>query len=146
MRLERAMRRILLSTFAVIPALLLAALAIPAAALAAGPISTAAACSTVGTVVTCDLWARAGTLTVPGGSVTIWGFSDQSTGNPVVPGPDIVVTEGDSVNINLTNQLPDATSLVFDGVAMAPDLTSVAGLTGTHTYTFTAGDPGTYLY
>ena len=87
MRYERAVRRILFSTVAVIPALLLAALAIPAAVLAAGPISSASSCSTVGTAVTCDLWAKAGSLAVPGGSATIWGFTETAGGSPLSPRP-----------------------------------------------------------
>ena len=146
MRHEHAMRRILRSAVALVPMLLLAALAVPAAVAAAGPITPASSCVVSTGAVTCDLWAKPGSLSVPDGSVPIWGFSDTAGGSPTVPGPDIVATAGDTVTIHLTNLLPAATSLVFNGVAGAPDLASVAALTGTHTYTLTDVAPGTYLY
>jgi hypothetical protein len=50
-----------------------------------------------------------------------------------------------TVTIRLHNNLDVPTGLLFQGQAMAPDITGVAPL-GTGTYTFTAGAPGTYLY
>ena len=139
------MKRILLSSLAAVPALLLAALLVPAAAAAAGPVSTASSCSGT-TTVTCNLWAEPGTLPLPGSSVPAWGFATTAGGSPSIPGPAIVVDQGATVTVNLVNDLPQATSLVFEGVATAPDLTSVAASGGTHQYTFTATAPGTYLY
>ena len=139
------MKRILLSSLAAVPALLLAALLVPAGAAAAGPVSTASSCSGT-TTVTCNLWAEPGTLPLPGSSVPAWGFATTAGGSPSIPGPAIVVDQGATVTVNLVNDLPQATSLVFEGVATAPDLTSVAASGGTHPYTFTATAPGTYLY
>ena len=151
MRLERTMKRTLLSSLILGPALLLAALLVPATAAAAGPItSTACADSDGGTnvsgsTVTCNVWAKTGTLSLPGSSVTIWGFADNAGGSPSVPGPVLVADQGDVVTVNLTNNLSQPTSIVFGGQAMVPDQAGVtAG--GTKTYTFTAGAPGTYLY
>jgi len=139
------MKRALLSSLVLGPALLLAALVAPGIAAAAGPI-TSTACTTVGTITTCNLWAKTGTLVLPGTTpVTTWGFADSLGGSPSVPGPVLVANQGDSVTVNLTNNLAAATSIVFDGQAMVPDLTGVAA-GATKSYTFTAGAPGTYLY
>jgi FtsP/CotA-like multicopper oxidase with cupredoxin domain len=72
-----------------------------------------------------------------------------------VPGPTLIVTEGNSVTVNLTNQLPTAagnTSILFPGFTV----TATGGTTGlltqeaapgtTVTYTFTASSPGTHPY
>ena len=95
---------------------------------------------------TCDLWATTGTLTLPDRVVTIWGYTDTATGTATLPGPAIVVNEGETVVINLTNLLAEQTSMSFPGQSIIPDLTGVAANGGTTTYTFTASNPGTYLY
>ncbi len=128
------------------PALLLAGALVPSGAAAAGPI-TSPACSAVGTTVTCNLWAKTGTLSLPGGgSVTFWGYATTAADPPTIPGPAIVANQGDSVTVNLTNLLPASTAIVFDGQAMVPDTTGAAALVGTKSYTFTASTPGTYGY
>ncbi|MDE1923372.1 MAG: multicopper oxidase family protein [Gammaproteobacteria bacterium] len=72
-----------------------------------------------------------------------------------IPGPTLVVTEGDSVTVNLTNNLPTAagnTSILFPGFQVksvggtAGLLTQEAAPGGTVTYTFTATSPGTRTY
>jgi len=80
-----------------------------------------------------------------------------------VPGPTLIVTEGDTVTVNLTNNLPTAagnTSIVFPGFVVtaacpasvatgAPQqglLTCEATPAGTVTYTFVANSPGTHAY
>ncbi len=143
-----AMTRHHLSRLLLGPALLLAAAAAamsPAAAAAAGPVASTA-CTTVGTTATCDLYARAGSLTLPGAVTTsIWGYSSASSGATGVPGPVLIVNSGDHVTVNVTNQLSVTTSVLFEGQAMVPDLTGI-GAGATKSYTFTAGTPGTYLY
>ncbi len=144
------MKQSFLSSLVLGPALLLAALLVPGAAAAAGPI-TSTACTAVGTSVTCNLWAEAGSLTsveLPGTltPVTVWGFATASGASPTVPGPVLVATEGDTVTVNLVNHLSQPTSIVFNGQAMAPDLTGAGANTGTMTYSFVASAPGTYLY
>jgi FtsP/CotA-like multicopper oxidase with cupredoxin domain len=72
-----------------------------------------------------------------------------------VPGPTLIVTEGQTVIINLTNNLPLAagnTSILFPDFQVIPT-GGVAGLLaqeaapgGTVTYTFTASTPGTHAY
>jgi FtsP/CotA-like multicopper oxidase with cupredoxin domain len=74
-----------------------------------------------------------------------------------VPGPTLIVTEGQPVTITLINQLPTAagnTSLLFPGF----NVTATGGVTGlltqeaapggasTVTYTFTPSSPGTHAY
>jgi hypothetical protein len=77
-----------------------------------------------------------------------------------VPGPTMIVTEGQTVTVNLLNGLPAAagnTSILFPGFqltstcpnsATAPQglLTCEAAPGGTVTYTFTASAPGTHAY
>ena len=72
-----------------------------------------------------------------------------------VPGPTLIVTEGQTVIINLTNNLPLAagnTSILFPDFQVTPT-GGVAGLLaqeaapgGTVTYTFMASTPGTHAY
>ena len=72
-----------------------------------------------------------------------------------VPGPTLIVTEGQTVTVNLTNGLPNAagnTSILFPGFQVATSggvtglLTQEAVPGGTVTYTFTASSPGTRAY
>jgi FtsP/CotA-like multicopper oxidase with cupredoxin domain len=72
-----------------------------------------------------------------------------------VPGPTLIVTEGQTVTINLLNGLPTAagnTSILFPGFNVTPTggvtglLTQEAAPGGTVTYTFTASAPGTHPY
>ena len=71
-----------------------------------------------------DLCAVAGTKTLPDGStVSTWGYSinDISGGTGCgaleLPGPRLTVTDGTLI-INLTNNLPEPTSIVIDGLPM----------------------------
>ena len=72
-----------------------------------------------------------------------------------VPGPTLIVTEGQTVTVNLTNGLPTAagnTSILFPGFQVATTggvaglLTQEAAPGGTVSYTFTASSPGTRAY
>jgi FtsP/CotA-like multicopper oxidase with cupredoxin domain len=72
-----------------------------------------------------------------------------------VPGPTLIVTEGQTVTINLINQLPTAvgnTSILFPGFTVTATggvtglLTSEAVPGGTVSYSFTASAPGTHAY
>ncbi len=142
------MKRTFLSSLVLGPALLLGALLLPATAAAVGPITPSSACTAVGTAVTCNLWAKVqtGGPALPGTTVTKWwGFSDSATGIPTLPGPVLVVNQGDTVTVNLTNNLAVTTSILFDGQPVIPDTTGV-GAGGTKSYAFNASAPGTYLY
>jgi FtsP/CotA-like multicopper oxidase with cupredoxin domain len=72
-----------------------------------------------------------------------------------VPGPTLIVTQGQTVTVNLTNNLPAAagrTSILFPGFQVATTggsaglITQEAGTGATVTYTFTALTPGTHVY
>jgi len=72
-----------------------------------------------------------------------------------VPGPTLIVTEGQPVTVTLTNALPTAagnTSILFPGFQVTATggvpglLTTEAAPGGSVTYTFTAGSPGTRAY
>src|SRR5271157_1993156 len=72
-----------------------------------------------------------------------------------VPGPTLIVTEGQTVTVNLTNNLPTAagnTSILFPGFQVSTTggvtglMTQEAAPGGTVTYTFTASSPGTRAY
>jgi FtsP/CotA-like multicopper oxidase with cupredoxin domain len=119
---------------------------------------------------TFNLTASASTISQPdGATIYAWGYG--CTGAPAgflpasgncplmqMPGPTMIVNEGDAVTVNLTNALPLAagnTSIVFPGMAV----TATGGVDGvltkeapngaagnTVTYTFTASKPGTYSY
>lgn len=96
-----------------------------------------------------DLCAKTGTLALPGPDVTIWGYAVgtcATAGAPTLPGPALTVGAGDTVTVRLHNALSQPTSLVFGGQqGLVPDTVGVAP-GGSRTYTFTAAEPGTYLY
>lgn len=95
----------------------------------------------------CELYARFGTLTLPDGvMVPVWGFSFNPTGAVEVPGPALIVNQGENVTISLTNQIAgEEVSLSVPGQAFLPDQTGAA--TGdTQSYSFLAQYPGTYSY
>jgi len=117
-----------------------------------------------------NLTAQAGSLSQPdGAAVYSWGYG--CNGAPAgyapaaitnafcntmqVPGPTLIVTEGQTVTVNLTNNLPTAagnTSILFPGFnvtasgGVAGLLTQEAVPGGTVTYTFTPSSPGTRAY
>lgn len=75
------------------------------------------------------------------------------TFNGTVPGPTIRVTEGDTVEIAVTNSLDVATSVHWHGIHVPNDQDGVAGVTQpsiepgtTFTYRFIAPHAGTFMY
>jgi FtsP/CotA-like multicopper oxidase with cupredoxin domain len=109
--------------------------------------------------VSIDLCAKPGTIALPDApSVPIWGFALKPAATPCddpsvvasLPGPQVVVDQGDVVTINVTNLLPPASaplhtiSLEVPGAAFAAGPTD-ADVGATMSRTFTAA-PGTYLY
>ncbi len=101
-----------------------------------------------------NLVATGGAIQTPdGNSVYMWSYAD-SSGQFQYPGPVLCVTQGQSVSVTLTNNLPEASSIVFPGQEGVGASGGSAGLFtkeaaangGTVTYTFTASQPGTYLY
>ena len=146
------------------------------AAFAAAPGIT----STAGASGTFNLTAQDAYLNQPdGAAVYSWGYGCASGSAPTfdpdptffafpptcntmqVPGPTMIVTEGQTVTINLTNSLPTAagnTSILFPGfnVTTSCTATTPAGQQGLLTceaapgstirYTFIASAPGTHAY
>ena len=116
-----------------------------------GPIGAAGAAT-----VAFDLCATTGTASFPSGTtsttaVSFWGYAPVNLAGCGAAtlahpgGPTLVVDEGDSVTINLHNNLAEPTSLDIGGQALESDVTGT-GQGTTKSYTFTAAEPGTYLY
>ena len=105
-----------------------------------------------------------------GSSLYMWGFGDMDSGAgathpegagyslPQYPAPTLIVTEGETVTINLINYgVSDPVSMVIAGHPVSADclatytcvdglLTKAANISEGVSYTFTAGSPGTYVY
>ncbi len=113
------------------------------------------------------LTADSGYIGTPdGNSIYMWSYANEARGGFQLPGPTLCVTSGTKVTVILHNHLAEASSIVFPGqtnvtangnpaqpeyssdptptlVSMVP---SAPARTGSVTYTFTAGSPGSYLY
>jgi hypothetical protein len=96
-----------------------------------------------------ELCATTGSVTMPGTNqvVTVLGYAAGACSGSVTSpgGPVLVATVGEVVAVKLHNGLAEATGLVFQGQAMPPDLTGTPNGVDKD-YTFTATNPGTYLY
>ncbi len=73
--------------------------------------------------------------------------------NRQVPGPRLRVTEGDTVRINVTNDLAEPTSVHWHGLILPNEMDGAADVTQepiepgeSYTYEFTGGQPGTFFY
>jgi FtsP/CotA-like multicopper oxidase with cupredoxin domain len=115
---------------------------------------------------TFNLYAFPFNINLPEGtSLQMWGFGDMDAGTgathgegsgyglPQYPGPTLIVTEGETVTINLANHgVPQPVSIVVTGHnptaagGSAGLVTRAANVGEIVTYTFTAPEPGTYLY
>jgi hypothetical protein len=103
-----------------------------------------------------NLIAKSGYGETPdGNSIFMWSYANADApgnGNFQVPGPVLCVTQGQTVTVHLTNQLPEPVSIIFPGqtgvspAAPAGQFAAEAPAGGDVTYTFVAGQPGTYLY
>lgn len=70
------------------------------------------------------------------------------------PGPTLIVNEGDEITVNLTNELSEPVSIIFPGQEGVTTTDGSSGLLtaeaapggGTVSYSFTASQPGTYMY
>jgi len=111
-----------------------------------------------------NLTAGDGYISTPdGNAIYMWGFAP--TGSAFqFPGPVLCVTAGTTVTVVLHNSLSEPTSIMwpgqrgvtadgrpaqpeFDAAGTLTSLTdSAAARSGSVTYRFTAGSPGTYLY
>lgn len=155
---------------------LIANLAFLVAAAVASPfVSTAYAAAPGITGPNFDLTAAPGYITQPdGSSIYSWGYGCNSApggfapatitgakcpaGVMQLPGPTLIVNQGETVTVTLHNNLPAAagnTSILFPGFELQPFasgngapgvLTREAANGGTITYTFIATTPGTHTY
>ena len=132
-----------------------ASLAMATGASAAQPVGLVCTDGTLaGTTRTFNLTARQGTIETPdGNSSLMWSYA-VTGGDFQSPGPILCANSGETVHVNLTNQLGDATSIVFPGQKNVLTSGGSAGLFtseaaaigGTVSYEFTAGSPGTFVY
>jgi len=91
-------------------------------------------------------------VTSDGDSFLMWGYC--MAGNRMqYPGPTLIVNQGQVITVQLTNRLSVPTSIVFPGHRATATGGAQGLLTreapaggGAVTYTFTASEPGTYLY
>lgn len=93
------------------------------------------------------LTATAARLDLGGRSVATWAYGDE------LPGKEVRVTAGDTLELALANHLPEATSLHWHGLALRNDMDGVPDLTqravkagGSFTYRFAVSHPGTYWF
>lgn len=82
-----------------------------------------------------------------GQTVEAYAFNNQ------VPGPTLRVTEGDRVRINVTNNLPESTTVHWHGLILPNEMDGPAHITQepiepsqTFTYEYTVGQHGTYFF
>ena len=100
-----------------------------------------------------DLTAKAGHIaTGDGNSLLTWGYAN-GVGPMQYPGPTLIVNQNAVVTVTLSNELAEPVSIVFPGQSaveatggIGGQITNEAEPGGTVTYTFTASEPGTYMY
>lgn len=89
--------------------------------------------------------------TSDGATMFMWGYANGSS-LMQYPGPTLIVNQGATITVTLNNALTVPVSIVFPGQVVATTggtpglLTQEAPPGGTVTYTFTATQPGTYMY
>jgi multicopper oxidase len=91
--------------------------------------------------------AVAGPIDIGARTVQTWSFGGE------LPGKEIRVRRGDLLRAQVTNQLPDPTSVHWHGIALRNDMDGVPDLTqppiapgGSMRYEFTVPDAGTYWF
>ena len=103
---------------------------------------------------TFNLTASSGYISTPDGdSLLVWGYGVDG-GTMQYPGPTLIVNQGDTVTVNLSNNLPQPVSIVFPGQDNVVATGGTAGMltqestgpTDTVSYSFTATRPGTFQY
>ncbi|MCA1443739.1 multicopper oxidase domain-containing protein [Ensifer sp. IC4062] len=84
---------------------------------------------------------------LPGETVEAYAYNNQ------VPGPTLRVKEGDRVRINVTNKLPESTTVHWHGLILPNEMDGPAEITQkpiepgeTYSYEYTVGQSGTYFY
>ena len=110
-------------------------------------VSSAASRSSTGVVRRLTLRAQPITIDLGGTHAQTWGFGES------VPGAPFRATAGDRVVVDFRNDLPEATSVHWHGLAIRNDMDGVPGVTtpetppgGTFTFDFVVPDPGTHWF
>lgn len=91
--------------------------------------------------------AGAGAISLAQRMDTTWDY------NQTVPGPEIRLTAGEVLRAKITNNLPEATTIHWHGLALRNDMDGVPGVTqkpippgGSFVYEFATAAPGTYWF
>lgn len=91
--------------------------------------------------------ATPGVLNMAGRRVPAWSYDG------AVPGREVRVRAGDRLRVLLRNELPEATTIHWHGIALRNDMDGVPNLTqdavasgGSFEYAFVVPDPGTYFF
>jgi len=100
----------------------------------------------VATAASYTLFIKPGTHTINGAggaTINVWGYTDNASSAPMVPGPLLESTEGETVTVTVYNQ--DSRSHNFVVRKLTTDTSSIpAG--SNKTYSFTTSTAGVYLY
>lgn len=102
--------------------------------------------STTSFAATYNLYIAAGTHTVNGAggaTINVWGYTDNLSGGPMVPGPVLDSSEGEAVTITVHNADTRSHNFVVQGITTDTGAI-VAG--GSKIYTFTTPTAGVYMY
>lgn len=93
------------------------------------------------------LRAEPATVDLGGVQVNTWAYGG------IVPGREVRIAKGEVLRADVTNGLPDPTTVHWHGIALRNDMDGVPGLTqpaipagGNFRYEFTAPDAGTYFF
>lgn len=109
-----------------------------------------ATCAAVGTLRTCDLFAKAtGSVTVGSATIPFWGFTLADTDKPRLGGPTLIATAGEQLAFTVHNELSPLAgnvAITVPALAGAPDLTGIAPGSSGASSTFSLTRPGTYVY
>jgi FtsP/CotA-like multicopper oxidase with cupredoxin domain len=142
-------RRFVIAAVGAGAALGVAACSSPGAPVGEGPTRLASATprATTGTTRRLTLRAQPITLDLGGTVVQTWGFGDS------VPGTAFRATAGDRITVDFHNDLPEAASVHWHGLAIRNDMDGVPGVTtpetppaGTFAFDFVVPDPGTHWF
>lgn len=92
------------------------------------------------------LYIKAGTHTVNGAggaTINVWGYTDNASAAPMVPGPVIESHENETVTVTVYNQDSRSHNFVVSGVTT--DTTAISAGSN-KTYSFTTPNAGVFLY
>ncbi|MFD9816100.1 multicopper oxidase family protein [Streptomyces sp. NPDC059080] len=110
-------------------------------------VAAAEAARKPGAVRKVKLTATPSTLDLGGRTVRSWSYGEE------LPGKEVRVTAGDTLDVALANHLPQSTSVHWHGLALRNDMDGTPGLSqapvkagASFTYRFAVAHPGTYWF